>query len=143
MEQPDPLESICFSDDPKERDNIYRTISRLSATRRDALLLYYFGGMNLYEIAAAMRILPEKAAEELARARETIFDELGTTSAALTAPSQQYRGTTLKEVLDRYVDDTITDDQVCSVLDPVIRMIHQGKFDSSRNPSNRNPCGII
>ena len=35
----------------------------------------------------------------------------------------------LSEVFDRYIEDTITEEQLRRVLDPVIKMIMEGKFD--------------
>ena len=48
------------------------------------------------------------------------------------AESDKRRKTsTLKAVFDKYADETITDERIRKVLTPVIRMIHEGKFDSS------------
>ena len=35
----------------------------------------------------------------------------------------------LKEILDRYAEDTVTDEQVQRVLLPVLKMIRERKFD--------------
>ena len=41
---------------------------------------------------------------------------------------------TLKDLLNRYERDTITDLQVLRVLTPVLRMIVEGRFDKTRKP---------
>jgi len=38
----------------------------------------------------------------------------------------------LKQVFDGYIEDTITDEQVWRVLEPVLRLIRQGAFDRPR-----------
>ena len=38
----------------------------------------------------------------------------------------------LKEIFDRYAEDTITEEQVQRVLAPVLRMIREGRFDKLR-----------
>ena len=35
----------------------------------------------------------------------------------------------LKEIFDRYSEDSITEEQVQRVLEPVLKMIYEGKFD--------------
>lgn len=52
--------------------------------------------------------------------------------------------TVLKEIFERYVEDTITEEQVQRVLEPVIRMIREGKFDKPlRNHFWRTVKGLI
>lgn len=41
--------------------------------------------------------------------------------------------TVLKQVFEGYIEDTITDEQVCKVLEPVLKLIEQGAFDRPRN----------
>jgi len=38
----------------------------------------------------------------------------------------------LKELFDRYTDDTIPDEQVNRVLEPILEMIREGRFDKRR-----------
>jgi len=38
----------------------------------------------------------------------------------------------MKQVFDGYIEDTITDEQVYRVLEPVFRLIRQGTFDRPR-----------
>ena len=41
--------------------------------------------------------------------------------------------TVLKQVFDGYIEDTITDEQVWKVLEPVVKLIEQGAFDRPRS----------
>ena len=38
----------------------------------------------------------------------------------------------LKELFDKYTDDTISDEQVNRVLAPILEMIQEGRFDKNR-----------
>ena len=40
--------------------------------------------------------------------------------------------TVMKQVFDKYIEDTITDEQVNRVLEPIIRLIRQGAFSRPR-----------
>ena len=40
--------------------------------------------------------------------------------------------TALKEIFDHYIEDTITSEQIRRVLEPVLKMIREGKFDRPR-----------
>jgi hypothetical protein len=42
------------------------------------------------------------------------------------------KDTTLKQVFDGYIEDTITEEQVQRVLAPVLRLIRDGAFGRSR-----------
>ena len=48
--------------------------------------------------------------------------------------SQEVRSQTsvLKDIFDWYVENTITNEQIQRVLEPVLRMICEGRFDRSR-----------
>lgn len=39
----------------------------------------------------------------------------------------------LKQVFDGYIEDSVTDDQVRRVLEPVIKLIRDGVFDRRRS----------
>ena len=39
----------------------------------------------------------------------------------------------LKQVFDSYVEDTVSNEQVCRVLEPVLRLIREGAFDRPRH----------
>jgi len=41
--------------------------------------------------------------------------------------------TVLKQVFEGYIEDTITDEQVLKVLEPVLKLIEQGVFDRPRS----------
>ena len=41
--------------------------------------------------------------------------------------------TVLKQVFDGYIEDTITDEQVLKILEPVLKLIEQGAFDRPRS----------
>ena len=41
--------------------------------------------------------------------------------------------TVLKQVFEGYIEDTITDEQVMKVLEPVLKLIEQGAFDRPRS----------
>ena len=54
----------------------------------------------------------------------------------ITGRTQKVQKTQLKvpllsEILNKYAEDSITDEQVQRVLKPVLIMIHEGKFDRS------------
>ena len=38
----------------------------------------------------------------------------------------------LKQVFDGYIDDTVSNEQICRVLEPVLRLISEGVFDRPR-----------
>ena len=42
------------------------------------------------------------------------------------------KNSVLKEVFDKYSEDTITDEQLCRILEPVLIMIREGRFDRNR-----------
>ena len=46
--------------------------------------------------------------------------------------SEPARASVMKQVFDGYIEDTITDEQVWRVLEPVFRLIRQGTFDRPR-----------
>ena len=37
--------------------------------------------------------------------------------------------TLLKDILDKYADEIITDDQLARILDPILKLIKEGRFD--------------
>jgi len=47
-------------------------------------------------------------------------------------PYTSPRQTVFKVVYDRYIEDTITEEQVMRVLEPIKKMILEGKFDRRR-----------
>jgi len=40
----------------------------------------------------------------------------------------------LKEIFDKYADDTISDEQIERVLEPIFEKIQKGEFDKKRSP---------
>ena len=38
----------------------------------------------------------------------------------------------MKQIFDKYIDETITDEQIIRVLEPVIRLIRKGAFSRPR-----------
>jgi len=40
---------------------------------------------------------------------------------------------TMKQVFDRYIEDSITEEQIRRILEPVLRRIREGAFDRPRN----------
>jgi hypothetical protein len=46
--------------------------------------------------------------------------------------NQSGKKSVLKQVFDRYVEDTISDEQMNRVLEPVLRLIREGAFDRPR-----------
>jgi len=45
---------------------------------------------------------------------------------------QNVKTPVLKQVFDKYVEDTITEEQINRVLEPVVRLIREGAFDRPR-----------
>ena len=128
----DPFNAIEYVNDPESRAKILKIISELPLKRRMVLLLFYYGGLGIQEVASAMNSPTWVVTGQLERARGHVLKELGMKSKESNPMPDTPRGSpVLKEILDRCAEDTATDEQVLRVLAPVIRMIEEGKFDKS------------
>ena len=47
--------------------------------------------------------------------------------------SEPSRKNIIRQVFDGYIEDTITDEQIKRILEPVLRRIRSGAFDRPRN----------
>ena len=71
--QNDPFNVIEYFNDPQPRAEILRTVCVLPDNLRVVLLLYYYGGLGIQEIASAMNIPPRVVNSQLESALERIF----------------------------------------------------------------------
>jgi len=133
IKKDDLLAAIEYPQDPAKRAEVIRIISKLPVNQRIALLSYYYGGLNEQEVAASMQV-PRRVAENyLEHARQKVLKELGMNNEnTLIAPGGLPDVPVLKQIFDRYVEDTISDEQLRRVLEPVLRMIDEGEFDRPR-----------
>ena len=47
--------------------------------------------------------------------------------------AEPVKDSVLKKILDKAVEDTILDEQVQRILEPIIRMIYEGRFEKPRS----------
>jgi len=128
--QDDPFNAIEYVNDPNTRAEILRTICVLPDNLRVILLLYYYGGLRIQEIAAAMNVPVGVVNDQLESARRRVFKELGMKGTyKYTVPDKPKKSLVLKEIFDKYAEETSSDEQIQRVLEPVLRMIAEGKFD--------------
>ena len=121
--------AIAYVESHKTRTEVLRIISDLPENLRTALLLYYYGGLCVQEVAAAMGIKRKMAVEYLDLASESVLHELEIINAsALSESDNLYRSSMLKDIFDQYAQENITDEQIMRILEPVIQMIRDGRF---------------
>ena len=129
----DPFNAIDYTDDPEVRANILRIISELSMNQRMALLSYYYGGFTIQEVAIAMKVSSSMATDCLEHARANVLKEFGTMSTQThLVPDIPQRSQVLVDILNELSVEKATDEQVQRVLEPVLTMIREGKFDKPK-----------
>ena len=127
----DPFSSIEYSDNPNIRADMLRFISELSVNQRMALLSYYYGGFTIQEVAIAMKVPVSTATNHLESARDNVIKAFSAKSAtAYIPPDVPQKSQVLMDILDGLCAESVTDEQVQRVLEPVLKMIREGKFDA-------------
>ena len=128
--QDDPFNAIEYINDPNTRAEILRTICVLPDNLRVVLLLHYYGGLRIQEIASAMNVPIGVVNNQLEGARRRVFKEFGMTGInKYTVSDKPKKSPVLKEIFDKYAEETSSDEQIQRILEPVLRMIAEGKFD--------------
>ena len=124
-----PIEYIT---DSKKRTEVLQIVSELPINQRLALLIYFYGGLSISEIALSMKMPAWVTTIYLNRACKNVLRELDMTDMSITPSDESTDISILKNVFDWYAEKYIADEQVRRVLEPVLKMIEEGKFDVPR-----------
>ena len=126
----DPFNAIAYADDQSSRAEILQIICAMPLKERTVLLLHYYGGLHMKQVAIAMGLPVWAATYHLENARGHVFKELGMNSVHIEyLPDEPAGPPVLKQIFDKYAEETHTDEQVQRVLAPVLKMIAEGEFD--------------
>ena len=128
----DPFFDIKYAIGKKTRDMVLDAVGRLPLNERIALLAYVEGGLCVSEIAQTMNVPVFIASMYLKSAQEFVMKELKETDAdtQFSETDEVVVTPVLKVVFDCYKEDTITDEQVQRVLEPVLKMIRERRFEA-------------
>ena len=121
-----------YATDPKKRDEVLHIISKLPENQRLALVAHFYGGLSVPETAMTMKISTQATAGYLNSACESVLKELGMADMCMTASGEPADASVLKEIFNWYETETITDERIQRVLEPVLKMIREKKFERSR-----------
>ncbi|MCL2889038.1 MAG: sigma-70 region 4 domain-containing protein [Eggerthellaceae bacterium] len=129
----DPFAAIEHPNDFAKRTEVIRVVNKLPGDQKIALLSYYYGGLSIREVATSMQIPRAAALNHLENAKENVLRELGLNgTTSMMAPGEQIKTPVLKQIFDKYAEESITEDQLRRVLEPVLRMINEGRFNRPR-----------
>ena len=125
--------SADYVTDPGKLMEVLHIISSVPTKQQHTLLLYYYSGFCIQDIATAIEAPVWVTVMYLESARNRVLKELGMKNENMHfEPEEPPKVPVLKEIFDRYAEETITDEQLQRVLAPVLKMIQDQKFKKSR-----------
>ena len=118
-----------YVDDPKRRIDVLNIVSELPANQCVALLAHFYGGLSVEEIATVMKSSIELTDNYLESACDKILHELEVADMSVKISDEASKKIVLKEIFEWYETEIIIDEQIQRVLEPILQMIRDGKFD--------------
>ena len=117
------------ANDPNKRLDILKVISDLPPSQCMTLLSHFYGGLSVEEIATVMKIPAELTGDYLEIACDRVLRELEVADIDMNISDEASIKIMLKEIFDWYETEVITDERIQRVLEPILQMIKDGKFD--------------
>ena len=124
-----------YTTDPEKREEVLHIVSELPVNQRLALVAYFYGGLSVQETATAMNAPLWITAKYLDTACAKVLRGLGMENLKNTTTGKTNNVSVLKQIFDWHEAETITDEMTQRVLEPVLKMIREGKF--VRSPWHR------
>ena len=118
-----------YTTDPEKRKEVLHIVSELPVNQRLALVACFYGGLSVQETATAMNAPLWITAKYLDDACAKVLRGLGMENLNITGKTNNV--SVLKQIFDWHEAETITDEMTQRVLEPVLKMIQEGKFERS------------
>ena len=134
-EEPMHYESFSqsrYSNDPNKRTDVLNVVGNLPPGQCMTLLAYFYGGLSIEEIATVMKIPAGLTDEYLKSACDKVLQEFIVADLYVDISDDSSKNAALNEIFNWYETEMITDERIQRVLEPILQMIKEGKFDQPR-----------
>jgi len=122
----------------KSRAEICKAIAKLPIEQRTALMIHEFGGLSNNEVAKSMDMSPIRVIQTLNAAWRNVGKELGVETELADDGLFSYKDRiALKKIFDSHAEETITDEQVERMINPILQRIREGEFNQPKGLSGK------
>ena len=121
-----------YATDPQKRTEVLHIVSNLPINQRLALVAHFYGGLSVQETATAMKSPVWVTTGYLDNACENVLKELGMSDMSMNTSGESSSVSMLTDIFNWYEAEFVTDDRTQKVLEPILKMIREKKFDRPR-----------
>ena len=120
---------LRYANDPNKRVDVLKVISDLPPSQCMLLLSHFYGGLSVEEIATVMKIPAELTGDYLEIACDRVLHELEVANIDVNISDEASIKNALRDIFNWYETEIITDERIQRILEPILKMIRDGKFD--------------
>ena len=127
-----------YATDKKKRLELLNIVSELPVNQCMTLLAHFYGGLSVEEIATVMKISAELTDDYLEIACDKVLQEIEDAVIDVNISDDASKKNALRDIFDWYETEIITDERIQRVLEPILQMIRDGKFDKGFKKKSAN-----